>query len=153
MSDLSDDERAAITHWAHYGQVGEPVTERFIPDDDERARLAGFIRPQSGVWPDRFDIDQTRALVNGFPRRDMEDKWVIYSDDLRADGTTTVHFHRSWTGLQVLSVDLLVDETGSSSIAARWEMDPDALNNPSEEFARTSFSEVCRWVLGMRPAT
>ncbi|CAN5628731.1 hypothetical protein BH10ACT7_BH10ACT7_16450 [soil metagenome] len=152
MTELTPPERDAIAHWAHYGKPGDPVTERYIPDEAERARFKDFVAPQNGVWPDRFDAAQTLLLLNGFPRGAMEDKWIIYSDDPRPDGTTSVHFHRSWTGLQVVQVDLALDADGSRCVGATWEMDTETLKNPSEAFARESFVEVCRWVLRMKPA-
>lgn len=152
MTELTPQERDAIAHWAHYGQAGDPVSQRYIPDEAERSRFKDFVAPQSGVWPDRFDPAQTLLLLNGFPRGEMEDKWIIYSDDPRPDGTTPVHFHRSWTGVQVVQVDLAVDAHGSRCVGATWESDPETIRGAGEEFARSTFLEVCRWVLRMKPA-
>lgn len=149
MTELTPEQRSAIEHWAHYGQPGTPVSERFVPDDFERERFREFVAPQSGVWPDRFNPTQTLLLLNGFPRGEMEDKWIIYSEDVRPDGTTSVHFHRSWTGQQVVRVDLALDADGSRCVGATWESDTDAIRGASEEFARSTFLEVCRWVLRM----
>ena len=148
--DLPDDQRDALVHWSMFGQPGAPVTERFIPDADERLRLKPFVSPASGVWLDRFDAIHTERLVRGFPWRDMEDKWVVWSDDSRP-GWASVHFHRSWTGAELIRIDLELTDTGSLCRRATWEMDPGTLTDPSEAFARETFLEITRWVLGMRP--
>ncbi|MEP6481769.1 MAG: hypothetical protein ABJA94_07150 [Rhodoglobus sp.] len=152
MAGLSRDEHDALQHWSAYGQPGDPVTERYIPDDSWRSRLKPFVNPANGDWPDIFDDAQTRALLNGFGPGAMEDKWLVYCEDLSDAATTTVHFHRSWTGVEVFSVDLQLIETGSRLTRATWEMDDAAIKSPSEAFARESFVEVCRWVLRMKPA-
>lgn len=126
--------------------------ERFVPDEAERARLNEFVAPAEGLWPDEFDAAQTEVLLRGFPRGELEDKWVVYTDEVSADGRTTVHFHRSWTGLQVVSVDLELTATGSRCILATWETDDSGIATPTEQFARETFREVCRTVLGMPAA-
>lgn len=149
MADVTESEREAITHWAHFGRPGSASADRYVPDSDERERLKEFVHPESGPWEHTLDRAQTLALLNGFPRGEMEDKWIVYSDEPTAEGVASVHFHRSWTGQQVFSVDLQLTESGSRVSSATWEMDAGALHNPSEQFAHDSFREVCRWVLGM----
>jgi hypothetical protein len=150
MTNLTPDETAALIHWSAYGRPGEPVTDRWIPDADERARLHPFVASSpSAAWGDVFDDAQTTALVRGFFAEVMEDKWSICSDDVSASGATSVHFHRSWTGAEIVRVDLQLTETGSRLTAARWETDPATVKTPTEQFARETFLEVCRWVLGL----
>lgn len=149
MVDLTPQQSEALTHWSTHGRLAAAVPTRYVPDADERARFKPFVRPESGDWPDVFDKAQTRALLNGFPRGEMEDKWIIYSDDVSDAATTSVHFHRSWTGQEIIRVDLHLTATGSTLTRATWEMDAAALKNPGEAFARDTFVECCRWVLGM----
>lgn len=149
MAELTPDETEALTHWSTFGRPGEPVASRYIPEDYERERLHGFVKPASGAWPDVFNDEQTQALLRGFPRGEMEDKWIVYSDDLSDAGATSVHFHRSWTGQEIICVDLQLTATGSRLTRATWETDAAALKTPTEAFARESFVECCRWVLGM----
>lgn len=151
MTALTPDEIEALAHWSSFGRPGSPVTERYIPEDFERERFKPFVAPASGVWPGVFDGTQTLLLLRGFPRGEMEDKWIVYSDDVTSGGAS-VHFHRSWTGAQIVQVDLQLTDTGSRIAKATWETDAAALKTPTEEFARSTFAEVCRWVLGMSAA-
>ena len=146
MTDLTPAELDALAHWSSFGRPGAPVTERYIPDADELARLKPFIAPASAAWPLEFDAAQTLLLLRGFPRGEMEDKWIIYSDGL------TVHFHRSWTGGEIVRVELELTEGGSRVIRAMWETDAAVIRSPTEDFARATFAETCRWVLGFTAA-
>jgi hypothetical protein len=141
---LSPEEEAALIHWSSYGRPGGPTTSRFVPED--RSKLHDFIAPESAPWNQVFDEEQTLRLLRGFEPEVMEDKWAVYSDGL------TVHFHRSWTGAQIVQLELELTETGSRAVRGTWETDAATLKGGSEEFARTTFAEVCRWVLGMTPA-
>lgn len=149
MAELTPAETAALAHWSAFGQPGTPPAERLVPDAAALSRLKPFSEPASGTWSDTFDDAQTRALLNGFEPEVMEDKWLIYSDDISDAATTSVHFHRSWTGQQIVRVDLQLTATGSMLTQATWEMDDAGLKNPGEAFAREMFLECCRWVLGM----
>lgn len=143
---LTPAELDALAHWSSFGRPGAPVTERYIPEADELSRLKPFVAPASAAWPLEFDGTQTLLLLRGFPRGEMEDKWIIYSDGL------SVHFHRSWTGAEIVRVDLSLAAAGSRVVEATWETDAAALRNPTEQFARETFAEVCRWVLGFELA-
>jgi hypothetical protein len=43
-----------------------------------------------------FDEDQFSKIGLGHEAHKMEDKWNIY-----LDGTSTLYFHRSWTGFEI----------------------------------------------------
>lgn len=149
MTELSPEEHDAIAHWAAYGRPGEPGPERYVPNDAYRATLHDFVAPATGLWAILFGPMQTEVLLRGFHPEEMEDKWVVYSDDPSGDGTTSIHFHRSWTGNKIIQVDLELTATGSRCVGATWEMDGEIVKGASEEFARQTFVEVCRWVLRM----
>lgn len=146
---LSPDELEALQHWTHFGQRGAAASERYVPDADERERMHSFAVPESAAWSYSLDPVQTLALLRGFPRGEMEDKWIVYSDDPQADGTTSVHFHRSWTGAEIVRVRLQLDDTTSMVTLGTWETDPEILKQPTEAFARESFETACEWVLGV----
>jgi hypothetical protein len=151
VTELTPEQRAALEHWSTFGRPGEPDGERFVPTDDYREILKEFVRPESGLWPILFDEAQTAALLRGFHPAEMEDKWIVFSDDPSADGTTSVHLYRSWTGIEIIRVDLQLTGTGSRIIGATWETDPERVKGGTEDFARSTFIEVCRWVLRMEP--
>ncbi|CAN5260991.1 hypothetical protein BH11ACT4_BH11ACT4_13750 [soil metagenome] len=150
---LTPEQAEALTHWSTHGRTGLTVAERYIPDTDECASLRDFVRPESGDWPDVFDEAQTGALLNGFPCGEMEDKWIIYSDDISDAATTSVHFHRSWTGQEIIRVDLHLSATGSTLTRATWEKDAATLKNRGETFARDTFVKCCGGFWGCCPAS
>ena len=147
MPDLTPDELAALAHWATHGRPGTPPVEQYIPDADELARVQLMVAPATAAWADRFDLAQTAALLRGFPRGEMEDKWIVFADDPAPSGSTAVHFVRSWTGAEIIRIDLQLTDKGSHTTLASWETDAERIKNPTEEFARTTFVEACRWVL------
>ena len=123
-------------------------TPDLTPDELEALQhCSQFGRPASAGWSDKFTDAQTQALLRGFPRGEMEDKWIVYSDDLTVAGATSVYFHRSWTGSLVLKVDLQLTDAGSRCTCASWETDPAIITGADEQYARETFLEVCRWVL------
>jgi hypothetical protein len=152
--DLTPQQRAALTHWSTFGRPGEPGGsghERWVPNEREREQLHGFAAPESTTgWGDVFDVEQTATLLRGLPWREMEDKWVVYSDGPSADGVATVHLHRSWTGFEIVRVELRVTADGSRITGATWETSTEIVKQPGEAFARSTFLEVCRWVLRMQ---
>ena len=148
MSELTPEETAALVHWSTHGRPGTPPSERYEPTAEELETFEQIAAPGVGPWLDVFDDAQTRSLLNGFPRGEMEDKWIVYSDPISESGTTSIHFLRSWTGNETIRVDLQLTETGSRVTRGLWETDPERIKNPSEEFARQTFVEICRWVLG-----
>jgi hypothetical protein len=149
--DLTPEQRTARAHWSTFGRPGEPAAERWVPDERERERLHGFVEPESTTgWDDVFDADQTATLLRGMPWKEMEDKWVVHSDGPSADGLASVHLHRSWTGFEIVRIELRVSAEGSRITRATWETSTEVVKDPGEAFARSTFLEVCRWVLRMQ---
>ena len=143
---LTDDQRRALAAWASFGAPGPQASERWDPSPERRLTFKPFTTPGSGPWPMEFDAEQTRSLLWGHHAEAMEDKWNVYAD---VDGdTASVHFHRSWTGLQVVQLDLELTATGSRVTRAHWELDGSDIKEPSEDFALGQFVAVFRHVLG-----
>jgi hypothetical protein len=61
-------------------------------------------------------------------------RWLAYSDDISDAATISVHFHRSWTGAQIIRVDMQVADIGSTLTRATWAMDAAVLKNPGEAY-------------------
>jgi hypothetical protein len=153
VTDLTPEQHEALAHWSAFGRLGEPVAERFVPTAEQRAGFHPIVAPESSTrWPDVFDETQTAVLLRGVGWQEMEDKWVVYSDDPAGDGTTTVHLLRSWTSNEIVRVELQLTATGSKLVRATWETDPERVTGGTEDFARSTFIEVCRWVLRMQAA-
>lgn len=77
VPEIAPEQTDALVHWSSFGRPGQPVTSRFVPDGDERNRFTGFVQPRSARWNDEFDDAQTQSLLRGFPRGQMEDKWIV----------------------------------------------------------------------------
>jgi len=134
-----------LAHWAAVGSPGSTPANGWSP-----VGLKDFAQPASSdAWPLDFDHSQTAVLLAGHRATEMEDKWHVIT--LPTDDTTraSVEFVRSWTSSPVVRLDLRLTETGSSVERATWEMDPEVVKNPSEEFARGQFFSVFREVLGI----
>ena len=143
---LTDDQRRALANWASFGAPGPQPSGRWEPTPEKRLGFKPFTTPGSGLWPMEFDAEQTRSLLWGHHADVMEDKWNVYAD---VDGSAaSVHFHRSWTGLQVVQLDLELTATGSRVVRAHWELDGSDIKEPSEDFALGQFVAVFRHVLG-----
>jgi len=148
--ELTEPERAALSHWSSYGRPGEAAAERWVPDESERRRLLPMQRPAGTPLAADFDPVQTALLRRGVGWREMEDKWVVWSDDPDADGRFAVHLNRSWTGFEIVGAELQLDPDGSSRLTRLvWETDPDRVRDMDQPTAWGTFVEVCRWSLGM----
>src|SRR4051794_31402468 len=79
------------------------------PMSDTRAPLA-FARV--------FSAEEHRRLAQGLVPREREDKWFIFLED------GWLHFHRSWTGLWIYSVQLRPEGDGYAVAEALVNRDP-----------------------------
>lgn len=81
----------------------------------------------------------------------MEDKWFIYSEGPDQAGKLKVHFHRSWTGLKVAELFVVMDTKGEGAgkiVGIKWNGGQDT-NWMSEEEAKYMIRMTCRWQLGV----
>jgi hypothetical protein len=81
----------------------------------------------------------------------MEDKWFIYSEGPDQAGKLKVHFHRSWTGLKVAELFVVMDTKGEGAgkiVGIKWNGGQDT-NWMSEEEAKYMIRMACRWQLGV----
>lgn len=149
MLDLQGDEADAALDHNVFGIAGELRAVRYVPSDEDRARLHPIVRPQFRGWSYALDEAQTAALVNGFHSRSMDEKWNIWSDVATSDGSTAVHFARSWTGRIILTIELRVAGSTSRVVGVTWETDPTHLKDTSEAFARWTFEGIFPGVFGV----
>lgn len=81
----------------------------------------------------------------------MEDKWFIYSEGPDGSGKLKVHFHRSWTGMKIAELFVVVDLKGEGAgkvVGIKWN-GSDQTNWMNEEEAKYMISTTCAWVLGV----
>lgn len=106
-----------------------------------------LIRP----WNIFLPPSQVFALYLGFLPRSMSDKWFIYSEGPDPAGKLKVHFHRSWTGIKVAELFVVMDVKGEGAgklVGIKWNGGLDT-NSMTEEEAKDMIRTTCDWVLGV----
>lgn len=102
-------------------------------------------------WNVYLPPEQVYSLVMGFVPADMEDKWFIYSEGPDNSGKIKVHFHRSWTGMKIATLFMVIDLKGEGAgtiVGIKWN-GTDQTIGMSEEEAKYMVSTCCSWVLGV----
>ncbi|MCJ1251614.1 hypothetical protein MMC30_008849 [Trapelia coarctata] len=147
--------RLDIAHHVMYGQPGSLPTERVKGTDWKN--IKPFKNPVSAPWNVAIPPGELPKILNGFRPREMEDKWIVYTDGPDAEGRAVVHFHRSWTGYKFVELEIEVDreagvsggEVEGSARIVKIVFEPhEDLDGRTEEAKRTA-REVCRWVLNV----
>lgn len=81
----------------------------------------------------------------------MDDKWFIYSEGPDPAGKLKVHFHRSWTGMKVAELFVVMDIKGEGAgkiVGIKWNGGEET-NWMSEEEAKYMIRTTCRWQLAV----
>lgn len=81
----------------------------------------------------------------------MEDKWFIYSEGPDGSGKLKVHFHRSWTGMKIAELFVVVDLLGEGAgriVGVKWD-GGEGTNGLEREEVRYMVGMACKWVLGV----
>ncbi|KAL6704441.1 hypothetical protein ACN47E_008185 [Coniothyrium glycines] len=95
---------------------------------------------------------QVHALYLGALPRHPSDKWAIYSEGPDALGKLKVHFHRSWTGLKIAEVFVVMDVKGEGAgkiVGVKWNGGSET-NQMSEGEAKWAVREGCTQCLGVK---
>jgi hypothetical protein len=113
---------------------------------------SGFLVSTVVDWELPLEPDDVKRLTLGFCPREMEEKWFIYSEGPDAHGKMVVNMHRSWTGFQIIQLEVEVGEQ-SRIVRIRWESSVSrwGVNNPAPvndaAFPKDVAIELCRWLL------
>ncbi|KAF2737655.1 hypothetical protein EJ04DRAFT_561348 [Polyplosphaeria fusca] len=102
-------------------------------------------------WNVFLTPDQIYRLVMGSAPEQMEDKWFVYSEGPDNSGKLKVNFHRSWTGLKIATLFVLIDLKGEGAgkiVGIKWN-GTDQTNGMDEEEAKYMISTTLAWVLGV----
>ncbi|KAF1955084.1 hypothetical protein CC80DRAFT_111933 [Byssothecium circinans] len=106
-------------------------------------------------WNVFLTPEKVYSLVMGFkPSSDStatDDKWFIYSQGPDQNGKLKVHFHRSWTGMKIAELFIVVDLKGEGAgtiVGVKWN-GSDQTNGLDEEETKYMVSTTCSWVLGV----
>lgn len=93
--------------------------------------------------------EQVHKLFMGFKPEQMEDKWFVYSEGPDRAGKLKVHFFRSWTGIKIAELFVVIDLKGEGAgkiVGIKWNAS-DETNAMDEEEAKYMISTTCAWVL------
>ncbi|KAF2875859.1 hypothetical protein BDV95DRAFT_615802 [Massariosphaeria phaeospora] len=118
-------------------------------------------------WHLPLTPSQIHTLILGFAPQSMDDKWFIYAEGPDRSGKLKVHFHRSWTGLKIAELFVVVDMEGGVEgekggeegrgkgkggggriVGVKWNGGEET-NGLEREEARYMVRTTCRWVLGV----
>jgi hypothetical protein len=81
----------------------------------------------------------------------MDDKWFVYSEGPDKSGKMKVHFHRSWTGMKIAELFVVMNLHGDGSgaiVGIKWNGTEQTVGMVEEE-AKYMVSTTCSWVLGV----
>ena len=131
----------------------EPIRTdpRALKTDMQTSSFPDSVRVQTVSWNVFLAPEQVFNLVMGFKPKQMEDKWFIYAEGPDQSGKLKVHFHRSWTGLKIAELFILVDlkGLGAGKIVGIKFNGSEQTNGMDEEEAKYMVSTTCAWVLGV----
>jgi len=154
---LTDKDKDVLKSWSNVGSPGPAPTTPFIPNEEQRQQFKPINLPKTLEVRWILDQEAYKRLRLGHLAHEMEDKWNIYMED------DTVHFHRSWTGMELfrftvepaLSPALSLDQKPDEQyIVSNFEVeqDPERYTETDEQAIKSSLSEVLRAVLGVSMA-
>jgi hypothetical protein len=109
-----------IPQWAYFGRPGGHAQATQATRRSWK-NIKSFTNPTTINWVVQIPNSETVArLLHGFRPIETEDKWFIYAKGPAADGygtTATIHFHRSWTGIEMAAVKIELSNPGVVEVA------------------------------------
>ncbi|PSN65096.1 hypothetical protein BS50DRAFT_622398 [Corynespora cassiicola Philippines] len=125
---------------------------RVVASDMQTTAFPSSSSVRTVAWNVFLKPEQVYSLVMGFRPRQMEDKWFIYSEGPDNSGKLKVHFHRSWTGMKIAELFVLIDLKGLGAgkiVGIKWN-GTDEANGLEEDEAKYMIETTCSWVLGVK---
>ncbi|KAI1339134.1 hypothetical protein F5Y15DRAFT_94985 [Xylariaceae sp. FL0016] len=96
-------------------------------------RRIPIARPATASWGQPITRADFKRLQEGFQPRDMDDKWVCSVDGPTREGKLVVHFCRSWTGIEHITLKVKGDKKASEIVEITWEKGTGELKRSEEE--------------------
>jgi hypothetical protein len=87
----------------------------------------------------------------GFRPRHVDHNWFIYSQGPDDSGKLKCHFFRSWTGLKIAEIFIVMDIKGEGAgkiVGIKWN-GTEQTNRMSEDEAKYMITTTCAWVMGV----
>jgi hypothetical protein len=108
-------------------------------------------QPLITPWEIFLPPSQIYSLYLGIMPKDMTDKWYIFSEGPDLAGKLKVHFHRSWTGMKVAELFVVMDTKGEGAgkvVGIKWNSGEE-MNWMCEEEAKYMIRTACKWQLAV----
>jgi len=139
---LTDKDISVLKSWSNVGSPGPAPTSPFVPSEEQRQKFKPINSPKTFEVKWVIDQEAYKRLQLGHLAHEMEDKWNIYMED------GTVHFHRSWTGVElfrftvepILSPALSLDQKPEEQYiisSFEVEQDPERYTETDEQVSST----------------
>ncbi len=141
---MTEKDKAVIKSLSNVGFPGPAPTTPFVPTEDQKQKFQPIKSSRTiGVnW--LLDQEAYKRLELGHVAHEMEDKWNIYMEN------NVVHFHRSWTGIELFRFTVEPVEDGKYAVKQfEVEQDPERYTETDEQAIKNSLSEVLREVVGV----
>lgn len=103
-------------------------------------------KPATAPWSLSISNSDFQKLTAGFKPRDMDDRWRVVVSPADENGTISVHFSRSWTGIPhyILFIKPSDGDGGGAIIdAITWEQNKGGIYI-SEEMAKMTVVTISR---------
>jgi len=124
---------------------------RVLPTDQATSPFPPSPQIHTVSWNVFLGPEQVYSLVMGFCPTTTDDKWFVYSQGPDKTGKLKVHFHRSWTGMKIAELFIVVDLKGEGAgtiVGVKWNGTTQT-NSMDEDEAKYMVSTTCSWVLGV----
>lgn len=140
---LTDKDKAVLRSWSNVGSPGPAPATPFVPSDEQKEKFQPIKSPKTISVQWLLDEEAYKRLQLGHLAHEMEDKWNIYMEG------DTVHFHRSWTGMELFRFTVQPADGGHTVSQFEVEQDPERYTETDEQAIKDTLSEVMQAVLGV----
>jgi len=126
-------------------------TTRVVASDMRTTPFPSSPFVKTAPWKVYLPPSQVYSLVMGYLPTDTDDKWFVYSEGPDGSGKLKVHFHRSWTGMKVATLFVVVDWKGEGAgtiVGIKWNGTDQTAGMDVEE-AKYMVGMCCLWALGV----
>ena len=150
---------AGTMHFASFGVNGD--SDRSV----HRVSASGwtvkvFGKPKTIPWLMNVSKDGIVKLIRGFEPNQMEEKWLVYSEDVRDNGRVSglkVTMMPRWSGRRMFELAVVFSEESDANgepVAAKvvkltYETHKKYVDGGDDDWAKSETQEVCNWVLGV----
>ena len=134
--------------WTGFGLPGQGKAHRVIAS---QTKTKPFRDPVQTSWHVKIPKGQVPRLLEGFCPEEHGVQWFVYAEEPDEQGHTVVHFHRSWNGVKVAELEVVIGEgieEEAKVTSLIWESYGEVTRDLGEQGIKDMIKEICRWVLG-----